>query len=309
MIEQFSKPHTSISIDHKSPLLLLGSCFSEHIGDRLRQAGFDVLSNPYGTIFHPIPLANCLERLWNPTERLLQNEDVWLSYDAASALYALSEIELRNKIHEVDFQVKNILSSAKMLIVTFGSAHGYRLQEDGLIVANCHKKPASEFEKELTDVQQLADKWNQLINQLKAYFPELKIIITVSPVRYSRDGWVENNRSKARLIQLAEYLEGTFDTVHYFPAYELVNDLLRDYRYFEGDGVHPNEQAVNVVWELFSNWFFTEETKNIVAEAEKIRRMEEHKLLFPESRQAEKFRHQLQQKRESFLSLHPYVRW
>lgn len=309
MTEYFKHPNKQLSIDHRNSVLLIGSCFSEHIGRKMQRVGFDVLSNPYGTIFHPIPLGNCLERISHSSERFLQQDDVWLSYDAASGVYALSENDLRNRLLELDLQLKQFLSVTKIVIITFGSAHGYRLKRDELIVANCHRQPSSLFVKELTDVAEMAEKWKAVLDVLKRNYPELTVLVTVSPVRYSRDGWIKNNRSKSRLLQLAEYLEETMEYVHYFPAYELVNDILRDYRYFEADGVHPNEQAVNAVWELFSDWFFSPDTKRIIQEAEEIRRMEEHRLLFPESRQAAIFHSQLQQKRESFLSLHPYIRW
>lgn len=309
MTELFPKYGKSFTIDHKSPVLLIGSCFSDHIGKKLRLAGFDVLSNPYGTIFHPFPLANCLERIWHRQERFLLHDDIWLSYDAGSSLYALSQHDLKEKLEQTDHQVKTTIAAAKTLFITLGSAHGYRLKEDWSYVANCHKQPSAAFDKELTDLSELTDKWMVLLNKLVQNYPELNVVFTVSPVRYSRDGWLENSRSKARLIQLAEVLEATFDHVSYFPAFELVIDILRDYRYFEADGVHPNEQSILAVWKLFSEWFFTAETQSIVTEAEQIRGMEEHRLLFPESRQAALFKKQLQQKRESFLSLHPYIRW
>lgn len=309
MTDQLLQTDSSLQIDHHQAIMLLGSCFTAHIGKRLQRAGFNVLSNPYGTIFHPVPLAACLERLWQTNNRFLQQEDVWLSFDAGSELYGLSEAALTNHFKERDALMNGHLLNTKTLIITFGSAHGYRLKQDGLLVANCHKQSHDLFSKELSEPGYLEETWSSILNRLKAVYPDLQIVLTVSPVRYSRDGWVENNRSKARLIQLAEVLEKHHEQVYYFPAYELVIDLLRDYRYFTADGVHPNDLAIDAVWSLFSDTFFSTSTKNIVADAEQLRRMEEHRLLFPDSRQAEKFRQQLNEKRESFLSLHPYIHW
>lgn len=309
MTEQLIPTDSTIQIDHHHGIMLVGSCFSEHIGQRLKRFGFNVLSNPYGTIFHPIPLAACLDRQWTPSERFLQQDDVWLSFDTSSEIYALSETAFSSKLKERDMLVKSYLQQTKTLIITFGSAHGYRLKKDGMLVANCHKQSQDLFTKELSELTELEETWAATLYQLKAVYPDLHIVLTVSPVRYSRDGWVENNRSKARLIQLAEVLEKHFENVHYFPAYELIIDLLRDYRYFAADGVHPNDQAIDAVWRLFSDAFFSVTTKCIVSEAEQLRRMEEHRLLFPNSRQADKFRQQLNEKRESFLSLHPYIQW
>lgn len=310
MASEFPAGDRSIAIGYQQPVVLLGSCFSEHISAELQKAGFTVSSNAFGVVFHPIALAKSLTETIRETvsERVLQREDIFLSWDASSDVYALSETALRSRLEEVRTELRSSLQQASTLIVTLGSAHGYRLKESGEIVANCHKIPADNFTKELTPLDELVESWSEALSVLKALNPVLQCVFTVSPVRYSRDGWIANNRSKARLFELCGILEERFGTA-YFPAYELVNDLLRDYRYFAKDGVHPNEQAIGRVWELFGEWYFDPATKQVVNEITKLRQMENHRLLFPESAASAKFLEHFQREKERFIALHPYVKW
>jgi GSCFA family len=308
-INYFPKPFDALDLKHGDSIVQLGSCFSTSISERLRQAGFKVLDNPNGVIFHPLALGKILENALNDQVNLelVQKDDVFLDYHSSSSIYGLSEAELIEKVTRAKENLQIALQDAKLLTLTFGSAHGYRLKTNGKLVANCHQQPGVFFDKECTKAQYLSSYWKPLIAQLKERYPQLTILTTISPVRYSRDGWVENNRSKAQLIQLcADLVECG---LVYFPSYEVNIDLLRDYRYFEKDGVHPNELAVDEVWELFQSWFFNEETKAVIEELLQLRSMENHRLLYPESEKAKQFVKQFQQKRESFLSLHASILW
>ncbi|MDH4471120.1 MAG: GSCFA domain-containing protein [Fluviicola sp.] len=305
----FPRPIDPFAINHKQELILLGSCFSTNLNQRLRRAGFTSVSNPFGVVFHPIALAQFInESLNSAQERILCSEDVWLSWDAGSEVYAMSEGELHNRLSIIRSEFKQAIERSGCLLITLGSAHGYRLKATYELVANCHKQPGAMFEKELTETAEMLAVWRNTLTQLKQFYPKLKIIFTVSPVRYSRDGWVENNRSKARLFELVQQLQDEFN-LGYFPSYELINDVLRDYRYFEPDGVHPNQLAVDEVWKLFRSWYFNVETMALTDEMEALRKMEEHRLLFPESENARKFQLSFKEKRESFLSLHPFISW
>ncbi|HLP56275.1 MAG TPA: GSCFA domain-containing protein [Fluviicola sp.] len=305
----FPRPIDGLTIDHRQEAVFIGSCFSTNLHQRLKRAGFRSVSNPFGVVFHPIMLAKCINDSLNPgPERLLCTDDVWLSWDAGSEVYAMSEAGLQDRLKVIRTELKQALGRSGVLVITLGSAHGYRLKTTGKLVANCHKQPGSAFEKELTETSEMLAAWQHTLEQLKHRFPNLHIVFTVSPVRYSRDGWVENNRSKARLFELVQQLQNEFQAV-YFPAYELINDLLRDYRYFEQDGVHPNNLAVDEVWKLFRHWYFSEETTALTNELEALRRMEEHRLLFPESQKARQFQQAFHEKRESFLSLYPFISW
>jgi hypothetical protein len=305
-IIKFFPPVSATPITHRKPLVQLGSCFSTHISEKLRRAGFQVLDNPNGVIFHPLALAKTLRMCLEGTvsTRFVQKDDVWLDYHSSSSMYALSKNDLSEKLAAAQAQLRTELSKAGHLFLTFGTAHGYRLNRDGEIVANCHQQPSSTFTKELTDLDTMITEWKSVLKILHQHFPQLKVVFTVSPVKYLRDGYTANSLSKARLLELVHALNES-----YFPAYELITDQLRDHRYFQADGAHPNMQAIDAVWSLFQEWYFEDETQVIVDQMEVLRRESEHRLLYPESERAQDFQKKMYEKRESFLSLHPEVTW
>lgn len=297
-------------LKHGDKVIQLGSCFSTNMSEKLRLAGFDVLDNPFGVIFHPLALTDfILDSLGEKKpEFTVLREDIWLNYMASSSIYGMSEFELKNKSEIAQINFVNRLKEAKLLTITFGSAHGYRLKENGKLVANCHQQPIQLFEKECTELAVMLERWKEVVSILRMVNPELQLVFTVSPVRYIRDGWVENNQSKARLLMLTEELTKD-ETALYFPSYEIIVDELRDYRYFEIDGVHPNQLAIDHVWMRLREVLFNEQTDIVINELLHLRAMENHRLLFPESVTAERFKKSFQEKRESFLSLYPVVVW
>lgn len=290
-------------------MVQLGSCFSTNMTYWFKRAGFRVLDNPLGVIFHPVPLAKQILLALGKAEPsvFVQKEDVFVSYDASSTLYGMSASEMQSTMLEQLQVLRDSLENARLLIVTFGSAHGYRLKESGKLVANCHQQPQSFFDKELSKAEEMTSDWVSAISALKQLNPGIQIIFTVSPVRYIRDGLMENSLSKSELFRLVSLLKD--DSTHYFPAFELVNDVLRDYRYFETDGVHPSESAAEFVWDFLRQVLFSDQTNGLIAEIMKLRKMEEHRLLYPESKKAEEYRISVKQKRESFLSQYPVVVW
>lgn len=295
-------------IEHGDTIVQLGSCFSTHISEKLRLAGFKVLDNPLGVIFHPIPLINQVLLAFGKGEYApsVQKNDVWLGYDASSTLYAMNENAYNKLFSEKLFELKSTLLKAKFLFVTLGSAHAYRLKETGQIVANCHQQVQSKFTKELIDAEDIAMHLRNMISLLKEHNPKIVIIFTVSPVRYVKDGLIENNLSKGVLFQSIHQLSSQ---TQYFPSYEIVNDVLRDYSFFESDYSHPNSKAIDYVWEAFRMSFFTSKTNALTEELMQLRKMENHKILYPESIEAQKFQALFHKKRESFLSLHPTIYW
>lgn len=304
----FQAPKQLNKLEHGDTIIQLGSCFSEHISQRLFHSGFDVLSNPFGVVFHPLPLA--YQILWALDHTLYENQivtkdDVFLHYQASSLVYSMSEDKLKSLFLSKLSNLKEKLQTAKVIFITLGSAHVYKHSEFGF-VANCHQQKKDLFEKQLSEIDQLKSVWTEVLNKLKIFNPQLQVVFTVSPVRYKRDGWIENNQSKARLIELCYHLN---NLSFYFPSYEVVIDILRDYRYFEKDGVHPNEQAVDFVWSLFQSWFFAEETSNLILEISKLRIRSEHKILYPESRIAVNFEAETKELIQEFLKKNPKVKW
>jgi hypothetical protein len=304
--EELKKPTALTPITYGQKIVQLGSCFSTNISQKLRAAGFSVVDNPFGVIFHPTVLAHQIQHVLSDEfpDSIVQKDDVFLHYNASGTIYGMSEIALRQKMKEQAELLKTALLEADYLMVTFGSALGYTLKTNNQLVANCHQQPAHLFEKQLTSVTELTATWESALSTLKKVNPNIKIVFTVSPVRYSREGWIENNRSKARLIALCENMSSV---ATYFPSYELVIDLLRDYRYFEADEVHPNAVAINQVWDLFQTWFFTDETRAICMEVNKIRAMEAHRFLYPESIKVIQFNDNLANQKAALLARFPAI--
>ncbi|MEY4805289.1 MAG: hypothetical protein RL331_1815 [Bacteroidota bacterium] len=292
--------------DHHQPKLLIGSCFSDEIGSLLQQNGFDCLVNPGGTLFHPLAIANLLNwALDKPAPlRSFQRQDVFLSWDLSGTFYALSEADFATKTAELHASLHYYLKKSSHLVLTFGTAWAYHLKADQQIVANCHKAPATSFQKHLTALSVLQATWAQLLERLYAFRPELKLIFTVSPVRHSKDGLVENNRSKARLHLLVEALCAQPNS-HYFAAYELVLDELRDYTFFKADGVHPNQNAIAAVWQLFAQQIFDTTTKALVEEWEALQKSKAHRILYPESREGQQLKRKLLEKESAFFNQYP----
>lgn len=294
-------------IAHGEQIAMLGSCFSENMASYFRNAGFSVFSNPYGTIFHPVPLLNILSQEPEITD-FINREDLWFSLCASRALFGFSSEELKDKLLLQRNELFRRLGNASTLVVTLGSAHGYRLKTTGEIVANCHKLPKESFTRELSEIRLLEETIIGALKKLEQQFPHLQVVLTLSPVRYKRDGWVENQLSKARLLEAIHQAVTSTNAV-YFPAYELVIDLLCDYSWFAEDGVHPNEKATGQVFELFQQVFFSEDTQAIVREGNEIRKLFSHRLLYPGSKEAERFTASINKKRESFLSRCPEFIW
>lgn len=286
--------------------VFLGSCFSDELGAIIRANGFDSLVNPGGTIFHPLAIAKLVEWTFDDTLslRMIQQEDIFFSWELSGSVYGMSSDELALKIDKLRKDLRKYLRKANQLFVTFGSAWAYRLKTDGEIVANCHKQSSHLFQKENSSVVEIVTRWKSVLSLLKKENPTMTIFFTVSPVRHIKDGYVENNRSKARLMLAVEELQEE-SGVFYFPAYEFVLDDLRDYRYFKSDGVHPTPEAVLDLWDFFQSSFFTEETIDLLLQWQQIRQAEQHKILYPKSQAARKHMEQTMKRKAQFLAAHP----
>jgi hypothetical protein len=289
------------------PITLIGSCFSDEIGRLLQANGFKVSINPGGTLFHPLAIANLLN--WALHEqftplRTHQRNDIFLSWDLSGTFYAMSEEAFLEKSRLLYQDLRAQLQKSSHLLLTFGTTWGYTLCSNQQLVANCHKAPKTSFWKELTDLQLLQTQWLHLLKQLKQFNPNLQVILTISPVRHLKDGLVENNRSKARLHLLAEYLCEVADCF-YFEAFELVTDLLRDYIYFKEDGAHPNQKAIHVVWEHFQQRFMEASTRTILEEWGALQKSKAHHILYPESKEAKELQVVLEKRTADFFRKYP----
>ncbi|MDX2362809.1 MAG: GSCFA domain-containing protein [Crocinitomicaceae bacterium] len=295
---------------HKENALLIGSCFSEEMTNHFASSGFNVLGNPFGTLFHPLAIANCLKASISNDNNVevYQRDDVFFSWDSASKIYGASESELISKVLAARSSVRERLTNAKLLVVTFGTAWGYYHASNGMVVGNCHKASQSTFEKQLTSIEEVQVVWKELIAQLKTINPDLHVVFTVSPVRHKKDGLAENNRSKARLIESVHSLCELTD-VHYFPAYEILIDELRDYRFYASDLVHPSKEAVEYIWEAFSKSLFNKEALELIKEISSIYTGLIHRSLFPASEADKKRREGLEERKSQLIKNYPTIQW
>ncbi len=287
----FQVPDSKWKVEPQDEIISLGSCFSEEIGQRLKQDGFTVETNPFGVIFHPIPLAVLLHKSIHvkTDTRIIRREDVSFSWNASGTFFAYDTDTLLKQFNTTILMLHAKLKLAKVLIVTFGTAFGYRHKDFNEIVANCHKQSGDNFEKELSEVDEMKRIWSDLIPHLKKFNPSLKIIFTVSPVKHLKDGVVENLRSKSRLIELVHQLEGD-----YFSSYEIVQEELRDYRFYKTDGAHPNELAINEVYERFIETYFSDYSKTFQQDVSKYNTMKNHRLIYTKSEQSAIFQKKIE---------------
>lgn len=307
---KFQPPQSANKIDHTKKVLMLGSCFSDEILFHMKRNGFHTSSNPLGTIFHPIVLSRFINELIFGVheERIIERDNLFFSWDASSVIYGNSREEVCRKLKEIRTDWSGKIKSSDFLIVTFGTSWAYELNSENVVVANCHKLPGSTFKKRLVEGDEMAHYWEKTIHALKEINPGLKIIFTVSPVRHTKDGLVENNRSKAELIRTVHSLT-QFENCEYFPSYEIVIDELRDYRFFTKDLVHPNELAIEYVWNKFSEVYFSDNTRSLCSKVLALRNRMAHKTLHPESDNNQAFQKQLISDLEELKSLNPEIYW
>jgi hypothetical protein len=242
-------------IRYQQKILLTGSCFTEHIGNYLGDVKFDLLQNPSGILFDPLSVAQSLisyieGKQYGAADLFFLNE-LWQSWHHHGIFSDTDQQRCLNRINASQLQAHAFLRSADWLLITLGSAFSYVLKKEQMPVANCHRAPADWFSKKLLPVEEILSAFDEVIYRLLEFNPSLKIVFTVSPVRHIRDGVIENNRSKARLIEAVHHFANKFGRIYYFPAYELVIDVLRDYRFYDRDMVHPNYQATGFVLEKF----------------------------------------------------------
>ncbi len=273
------KPQAWIS--HSTHFMLLGSCFAENIGQRLLDFRFRGDVNPFGVLYNPLSIAQALERLTENrpfvADELFEHNSLWHSWMHHGSFSDPSkEIALEKMNQRFCTAVEN-LAHADLLSITFGSAWVYEF--DGKVVANCHKVPNNRFVRRRLTMDEIVVRYTQLFAALRQQNPKLKVLLSVSPIRYLRNAATENQTSKATLLLATEALCQQLPDVDYFPAYEIVLDELRDYRFFADDMVHPSPMAVAYVWERFAQAYFTAETCALLPEIDKENRRAAHRPL------------------------------
>jgi len=281
----------------------MGSCFSDHIGNRLIQNKFDTITNPLGIIYNPYSIFSNLRHLINQDfdfDNTIENEGILYHWDTHSDISATESGALSKLLHDTIKTSTSKLSQAKWLIITLGTSYVYEWRERNIIVANCHKVPQKQFDKRSLTVDEIKQDYSDTLALLRTANPELKVILTVSPVRHIRDGLVENNYSKSVLIQAVHDIIKSDSNAFYFPSYEIMIDELRDYRFYKEDMTHPSDQAINYIWQKFSETFFDEHTIKFLKEWSQILRALNHRPFHPESYAHQKFLHATISKLEAF---------
>ena len=314
---QFAINKLTSPISHLHKLMLVGSCFTENIGEKLKKMKFSVLGNPAGILFNPISVAqtltNCIENKIVTESAIFQYNEAWHSWDHHSRFSSYDAKECLDGINQSTAQSHTYLKQANYLVITLGSAWVYELTEKamgnkvGYIAANNHKAPSDWFSKRLLSVDQTLAMLDNVLYRLFKFNPTIQIIFTISPVRHLREGVIENNRSKAVLIQAVHNLVDKFNQLYYFPAYELVIDDLRDYRFYAEDLVHPNYQATQYVWEKLVSACMTEQTQALMKEIADINLAFQHKPFNQQSHQHHQFLENYLGKTRQILNSHPFL--
>ena len=280
-------------LSHNSNVFLIGSCFSNNIGEKLFSLKFNTCVNPFGVLYNPVSIYNGLEFLLSK-KQFSENEinfynEKWFSFYHHTSFSNTDKNECLNNINSNLEISSEFLGKTDFLIITFGTARVYRYKKTDKIVSNCHKIPTKEFNHELLSVENIVDIYEILINELNSLNSKMQIICTVSPIRHWKDGAHGNQVSKSILIQAIEEIIRKYNNCYYFPGYEIMMDDLRDYRFYEADMLHPNQIAVDYIWEIFSNTYIDEKSKSIFPDIQKIINAYNHKPLNPESKDFKEF--------------------
>ena len=285
-------------LTHYHKMVMMGSCFTENIGQLLKSHCFTVLENPNGILFNPISVVEAIDsyihqKRIDETDLFLLNE-TWHSWKHHSRFSGTTPADAVTKINDSISAASQFLKTADHIMITLGSAWVYRLTAaadglEGSVAANNHKAPAAWFTRELLSAEKTKQVLQQMVNQLLQFNPHIQVIFTISPVRHLREGVIDNNRSKAVLIQAVHDLVNLNEATYYFPAYELVIDDLRDYRFYAEDLVHPNYQATQYVWEKFVDACIHSDASKLFKLIKEIKLAYQHKPFNPETEQHQQF--------------------
>lgn len=305
-------PKASFDIAHRSTILLLGSCFSENIGSKLLENKFQVNVNPFGVLYNPFSIYNAINRLLDKQE-FTENDFVHHNQSYHSFMHhgSFSSAKLDDALIKVnkEFNIASTqLEAAEFLLITFGTAYVFKWHESGEIVGNCHKIPANQFIRERLTVEEITATWGPLIQRALDLKPNLKIIFTVSPIRHFKDGAHNNQLSKSILHLSIDNLMNEFPTnAFYFPAFEIMMDQLRDYRFYTDDMLHPSPLAQDYIWKRFGETYFNTTTNSIITEWQRIYQSLSHRPYNTNSEAHQKFLQRTIEDIKAFELKYPFM--
>lgn len=304
-------PPSPVKIGYQHQLMTLGSCFAENIGKKLNDAFFRVNINPFGVLYNPVSVAQSIQTLLSndvfKRNDVFEHQSLWSSFSHSSLFSGVTPDECVKNINKSLDNARNFIQNADFLLITLGTAWVYEEVQSGKVVANCHKLPSERFNRRRLTVDEITRELSAVLSELKARNGALEVIFTVSPIRHWKDGAHENNVSKAALHLALEQLKEQFSFTHYFPAYEIQLDELRDYRFYASDMLHPSQTAVDYIWQRFSETYFDKETQGLKKQLEQLRADLNHRPIHPQSAEYEHFLKNIEKRKTAIKMKFPFV--
>ena len=298
-------------INYKHKLLFLGSCFAENISRYFEYYRFQVNTNPFGILYHPLAIKKivdvALDSDYQPEEQSFQHGELWSNFDAHSCLSHLDKKQLISNLNIAQQQTHKALKESDFIFITLGTAWVYKHLANNTIVNNCHKLPQTQFEKQLMKLEDVEKGLHETLESIQQINPDVQIIFTLSPVRHLKDGFVENQYSKSTLYLGIQNTIEHFHNLHYFQSYELLLDDLRDYRFYDSDHVHPNRLATDYIWSKLKDTFLTEETLKLIKQIEAINKRLDHRFFNPKSKDSLAFKTETENIIDEIKKEYPYI--
>ncbi len=307
-------PESPFHIGYQNAIFCIGSCFAEEMGSRLQSFKFNTLINPFGSLYNVNSIENALLRIYESqpyTEKeLFEFQGIVHSWDHHSDFSHSSKNRVLETINSQIEQSHSFLRQVDRVFLTLGTSFYYQLNSVELPVANCHKVPQKYFSKKLLSVTESLEALENCVQMLKDISPKkVEIVLTVSPVKHLRDGMIANKRSKAIALEAIHQMVASEENVHYFPSFEILEDDLRDYRFYNTAMTHPNKQATQYIWQCFQECYWDGETSEIVKELDKIQKQLNHKVRFVNSKAHHEAQEKLEKKIENFQLKYPYIKF
>ena len=284
-------------ITYNDKVMFIGSCFASSIGSLMELGRMPVMINPAGSVYNPVSVSNTIDTIISKKEFTKDDlyffNGTWLSFFHYTDFSSEDPVKVIEKINNRSKEAGSFIKNTEFLFITLGTARVYRLKETGTIVSNCHKLPSSHFETGLLSVSEIVTLWSKQLDKLRSLFPRVKVVFTISPVRHWKDGAHGNQVSKSVLFLAVEELLNHPASPKYFPAYELVMDDLRDYRFYNDDMLHPSPMAIDYIWEAFSRCYLDNKTLNLRSEVVKISKACNHRFNTDSGAKKRKFAEQM----------------
>ena len=299
-------------IDYSSRIVSLGSCFAENMGEKFDFFKFQNATNPFGIIFNPVSIEKIIERATNlnyfTEDDLFFHNELWHCFEVHSDLNNENKEVFLSNLNQILKESYQRLTNATHIIITYGTSWVYKLKSSGTIVANCHKVPQYQFDKEILSIEDIEKSIQNTLDLIQKVNPKCNVIFTISPVRHLKDGFVENQRSKAHLItSVQKIINYPLSIIHYFPSFEIQMDELRDYRFYAQDMLHPNSIAIDYIWERFCESTIAEEVIPIMQEVASIQKGMAHRPFHPQSISHTKFLQNLSEKATQLKAQFPFM--